>query len=67
LTQRDTSRFKKRRLATRGLLPWPPHSKARKKVVDNENVNNHHRTIVRTYSGALAGIHVLLILDFQDQ
>jgi hypothetical protein len=45
----------------------PPHSKARKKVVDNENVDNHCRTIGRIYSGALAGIHVFLILDFQDQ
>jgi len=36
----------------------PPHSKARKKVVDNENVDNHCRTIVRTYSGALAGTPV---------
>ena len=23
--------------------------------------------VIRTYSGALAGIHVFLILDFQDQ
>jgi hypothetical protein len=36
-------------------------------VVDNENVDNHCWTIVRTYSGALTGIHVFLILDFQDQ
>jgi hypothetical protein len=65
-----------RRALKSGVLP--PHSKARKKVVDNENVNNYHRTIIRTYSGAhagtpvpaslellfrLAGIHVLLILD----
>ena len=35
-------------------------------VVDNENVNNHRRTIIRTYSGALAGIHVFLSYAFQD-
>jgi hypothetical protein len=36
LTQRDTPRFKKRRLAARGLLPWPPHSKDRQKLSINE-------------------------------
>jgi hypothetical protein len=30
----------------------------------NENVNNHHLTIMRTYSGALAGMDVFLILCF---
>jgi hypothetical protein len=30
----------------------------RQKVVDNENVNNHHLTIVRTYSGDLTGTSV---------
>jgi hypothetical protein len=30
----------------------------RQKVIDNKNVNNHRLTIVRTYSGALAGTPV---------
>jgi hypothetical protein len=54
-------------LPREGFCPCRRTPKLEKKVVDNKNVYNHRRAIIRIYSGAPAGIHVLLILDFQDQ